>query len=251
MTSGLVAAIAAILIVTASGYGDETPNAAVKPVSREQQPNWKARHESFVKKAQAGGVDLLFLGDSITQGWEGNGKTEWQKHFEPLKAANFGIGGDRTEHLLWRITEGKELEGIDPKVAVIMIGTNNSGSNSAEEIAAGVTAIVKTLREKEPQMKLLLLGIFPRSGKPGKMLKDANSVAADELNTKIPAINKMIAGLADNKTVHYMDIGAKFLNENGALSKEIMPDFLHLSPKGYTIWAEAIKPKIEELLKGS
>src|SRR5690348_111913 len=103
------------------------------------------RHKAFLEIAKKGGVEVLFLGDSITHGWEG--QAAWKKYFEPLKAANFGIGGDRTQHVLWRITEGKELEGINPKAAVIMIGTNNMGPNSSEEIADGVAAIVSTLRK--------------------------------------------------------------------------------------------------------
>ncbi|MFN4257893.1 MAG: GDSL-type esterase/lipase family protein, partial [Gemmataceae bacterium] len=118
--------------------GKATTKAEPRP-----QPFWMARHESFLKRAAEGHVDVLFVGDSITQGWEGSGKAVWAKHFEPLKAANFGIGGDRTQHVLWRITEGKELQGIKPKAAVLMIGTNNMGSDSAEDIADGVKAIVQ------------------------------------------------------------------------------------------------------------
>jgi lysophospholipase L1-like esterase len=213
---------------------------------RTTEPNWKARHEKFLARAKEGGVDVLFLGDSITQGWEGAGKEAWKKTFEPLKAANFGIGGDRTEDVLWRITEGKELEGIDPKAVVLMIGTNNTGTNSAEEIASGVTAIVKTLRDKEPQAKVLLLGVFPRAG---KRPADATKVAGEELHPKIKEINQRIGKLDDGKHVVYLDIGGEFLDKDGALSKEIMPDFLHLSPKGYAIWAEAVEGKVKELLK--
>ncbi len=224
-------------------------NDAIVPASRIEQAGWKKRHESFAETARKGGVDVLFLGDSITQGWEGAGKDAWKKTFEPLKAANFGIGGDRTQHVLWRITEGKELEGIQPKVAVMMIGTNNSGTNSAEEIADGVKAIVKELRQARPDMKILLLGVFPRSGKPAKMLKDPDKAAADELQPKIKAVNDIIAKLDDGKNVFYLDIGGKFLDKDGALPKSIMPDFLHLSPKGYEIWTEAIEGKVKDLLK--
>ena len=222
-------------------------NTAVNPEPRTGGP--ATRHEQFLKRAAKGDVDVLFLGDSITQGWEGAGKDAWAKNFEPLKAANFGIGGDRTQHVLWRITTGKELEGINPKVAVLMIGTNNAGSNSAEEIAAGVEAIVQELRKQRPYMKVLLLGVFPRSGKPGKDLKDSNRVAANELNTKLPDVNKQIAKLDDGKMVKYLDIGSKFLDSEGGLSKDVMPDYLHLSKKGYDIWAEAIKEPVGEMLK--
>jgi lysophospholipase L1-like esterase len=207
------------------------------------------RHEKLLKRAAVGHVDVLFLGDSITQGWEGNGKDVWAKHFEPLNAANYGIGGDRTQHVLWRITAGKELEGLTPKLCVLMIGTNNAGSNSAEEIAEGVEAIVKELRHQKPHMKILLLAVFPRSGKAAKDLKDAGHVAADELNKKLPEVNKRLAKLDDGKMVRYLDIGPKFLDKEGGLSKEIMPDFLHLTKKGYEIWAEAIEGPVKEMVK--
>src|SRR5687767_8720610 len=125
------------------------------------QKGFMDRHEQFVQRARQGNVDVLFLGDSITAGWNGAGREVWRDKIEPLKPANFGIGGDRTQHVLWRITNG-ELDGISPKLAVLMIGTNNSGDHSAEQIATGVEKIVRTLREKLPQTKVLVLGIFPR-----------------------------------------------------------------------------------------
>jgi lysophospholipase L1-like esterase len=241
----LTAALLTCLL--AGSAGAQPKNSATTPEPR--TGGWTTRHEQFLKRAAQGDVDVLFLGDSITQGWEGAGKEVWAKHFGPRKAANFGIGGDRTQHVLWRITTGKELEGINPKVAVLMIGTNNAGANSAEEIAAGVEAVVRELRRQKPDMKVLLLGVFPRSGKAPKDLKDANRVAADELNTKLPDVNKRIARLDDGKAVKYLDIGPKFLDAEGGLSKDVMPDYLHLSPKGYAIWAEAIQEPLNELLK--
>jgi lysophospholipase L1-like esterase len=195
------------------------------------------RHKKFLAIAKKGGVEVLFLGDSITHGWEG--QKAWKEHFEPLKAANFGIGGDQTGHVLWRLTEGKELEGISPRVAVLMIGTNNSGRDSAPQIAEGIKAIVKTIQEKSPSTKVLLLGIFPRGEKAGNPFRK-----------KLANVNKIVANLDDDgKTVKYLDIGPKFLEEDGSLSKKIMPDFLHLSPRGYEIWAEAITPTLKEMLK--
>jgi lysophospholipase L1-like esterase len=196
------------------------------------------RHKQFLAIAKKGGVEVLFLGDSITEAWEGAGREAWKKAFEPLKAANFGIGGDQTGHVLWRLTEGQELEGITPKVAVLMIGTNNSGRDSAKQIAAGIKLIVKTIKEKSPTTKVLLLGIFPRGAK-----------AETDIRKKLANVNKIIAKLDDGgKTVKYLDIGAKFLEEDGSLSKSIMPDYLHLSPRGYEIWAEAVTPTLKEML---
>lgn len=234
------------LLATLAGYADaQAPaNTATKPAPRPQE-GWKKRHESFVERAKKGKVDVLFVGDSITQGWEGNGKDVWKEKFTAWNPANFGIGGDKTEHVLWRITEGKELEGIEPKVVVIMIGTNNMGANSASEIADGVTAIVKEFRKTEPQAKILLLGIFPRAG---KAMKDATVVPAADLMTKVNEVNEKIAKLDDGKSVHYLDISKKFLNSSGGLEKSIMYDYLHLTPEGYKIWAEAITKPVNDLL---
>jgi lysophospholipase L1-like esterase len=225
-------------LVWTTAADDKKPEAAtVKPTDRKVKW-WQDRHERFLKRAKMGDVDVLFLGDSITQGWEGSGKDVWKENFQPLKAANFGIGGDQTQHVLWRLQKGKELEGIHPKVVVLMIGTNNIGANSAEEIADGITAIVKELRHQLPDGKVLLLGVFPRSEK-----------ATDPVRDKIKDINKRIAKLDDSKHVTYLDIGDKFLEPDGNLSKDIMPDFLHLSAKGYERWAGNIKPTLAQMLK--
>jgi lysophospholipase L1-like esterase len=225
----------------------QTKNSAVVPEERKGGP--ADRHAKIAERAKKGNVDVMFLGDSITQGWEGAGKAVWAKDFASWNPGNFGIGGDRTQHVLWRLTEGKTLEGVNPKVCVMMIGTNNAGSNTAEEIAAGVAAIVSELRKQRPDMKILVLGVFPRSGKSPKDLKDPSKVMAEELHKKVPEINKLVSKLADGKSVHYLDIGGKFLDSEGSLPKEIMPDFLHLSGKGYQIWADAIKSQVGDLLK--
>ncbi len=180
---------------------------------------------------------MVFLGDSITAGWNRN-KEIWDKAFGAYEPVNFGIGGDRTQHVLWRITNG-ELDGIKPKAFVVMIGTNNSGADPADGIAKGVTKIVETLREKQPQAKILLLAVFPRGEKP-----EGNAARA-----KLAEVNQIISKLDDGKHVHYLDIGTKFTQVDGSLTKDIMPDFLHLSPAGYQIWADAIKDKLAELMK--
>lgn len=200
-----------------------------------------ASHERFVKTAQEGKAQLVFLGDSITAGWGGK-KDIWEKAFGKYQPANFGIGGDRTQHVLWRIQNG-ELDGIKPKACVVMIGTNNSGSDPAEGIAKGVTAIVETIRAKQPQAKILLLAVFPRGEKPSTPEK------ANPGRDKLKQVNEIIAKLDDGKNVHFLDIGAKFLQPDGSISKDIMPDFLHLSAAGYQIWADAISPKLAELMK--
>ncbi len=194
-------------------------------------------HEKFVEQAKQGGIDLLFLGDSITAGWASNGKDVWKEKYEPRNAANFGIGGDRTQHVLWRIENG-ELQNLKPKVVVVMIGTNNTAQGDADKIAQGITKIVKTAQAKTGA-KVLLLGVFPR----GK-----NAEKGGKQREKITRINEVISKLDDGKTVRYLDLKDKFQQPDGTIAKEIMPDFLHLSPKGYTIWAEAMEPLLAEMM---
>jgi lysophospholipase L1-like esterase len=207
--------------------------ATVVPQPREGP--WMEMHRSFLKRAEKGNVDLLFLGDSITQGWDGGGKKTWNRFFTPRNAANFGIGGDRTEHVLWRIQNG-ELKGIEPKVIVLMIGTNNSSDNTPDEIAQGVTAIVHDLRERLPKSRILLLGVFPRGQKPMA------------IRERLKSVNLQIAKLDDGSNVHYLDLGKAFLNDDGTISKEIMPDYLHLSQRGYRLWADAMEPTLWSML---
>ncbi|HVE42139.1 MAG TPA: platelet-activating factor acetylhydrolase IB subunit [Planctomycetota bacterium] len=217
------------LAAAAQGKG---PNTTI-PVEKDRN-----RHDEFLKVAKAGGVDLLFVGDSITDGWRGGGKAIWDKYFAPLKAANFGISGDRTEHVIWRMRNG-ELEGIAPKLAVLMIGTNNGG-DSAGDVALGIKTIISDIHDRHPRCKVLLLGIFPRSEKP------------DGARAKNDEVNKLIAKFvtfADTRRVAYLDIGAKFLAPDGTLPKDIMPDFLHPNEKGYQIWADAIIDKVKQMLQ--
>jgi lysophospholipase L1-like esterase len=216
---------------------DETPNPAITPVPRTGA--WVSRHEGINSAAKLGSTKLLFLGDSITQGWETKGEIDaiWQKYYAPRGALNAGISGDRTQHVLWRLDHGN-IDAIKPRLAVLMIGTNNSAHNSAEQIAEGIKAIVTKLRTKLPETKILVLAIFPRG-------PNAN----DPLRKVVQGTNAIVQKLADDKTVFYLDIGEKFLQPDGELSKEIMPDFLHLSPKGYQIWADATESKISELLE--
>ena len=194
------------------------------------------RHESFNKRVAKGNVDLVFIGDSITQGWEGRGKGVWAKYYGKRNTVNLGIGGDRTQHVIWRLDNGN-LKNITPKAAVIMIGTNNSGSNSSKEIAEGVEIIVKQIQAKSPKTKILLLAVFPRGTNNADKRRKVNKGA-----------NTIFSKLANGKSVHYLDIGPKFLQKDGTLTKEIMPDLLHLSEKGYTIWAESIEAQLAKLL---
>ncbi|MEX2176301.1 MAG: platelet-activating factor acetylhydrolase IB subunit [Pirellulaceae bacterium] len=215
--------------------GEDKPNDAV--VAAPRDGGWMKRHESFNERVKKGNVDLIFIGDSITQGWEGGGEKVWEEFYGERNAVNLGIGGDRTQHVLWRLDNGN-IEGIKPKLAVLMIGTNNSSSNTSEQIAAGITAIVEKLRTKLPETKVLILGVFPRGENK------------DNANRKVNAgANEIVKKLADDKHVFYLDIGGKFLAEDGTLSREIMPDLLHLNEKSYRIWAESIEPQVKKLME--
>ena len=217
-------------------------NTAIQPVPRD--PNWVKRHEGFVAQAKAGGVDLLFMGDSITDFWRHRGSNVWNQFYAPQHAANFGVSGDRTQHVLWRMDNG-ELAGIKPKVVVLMIGTNNTGKehdkktprNTPPEVIAGVTAVVNDIRAKLPASKILLLAIFPRGD------------SGPEQQAQINKINAAIAKLDDGKMVKFLDIGPKFLEADGTLPKSIMPDLLHPNERGYQIWADAMNPPLDEMMK--
>jgi lysophospholipase L1-like esterase len=208
-------------------------NSAVKPVPRDA--GWLKRHEAFVAHAKKGGVDLLFMGDSITDGWRS--QKLWRKKYMPLKAVDFGIGGDRTQHVLWRLQNG-ECEGIKPKVVVLMIGTNNMGDNSVAEIVEGVTAIVKEFRTRLPESKILLLGVFPRAEKRDEPLRK-----------KVEDVNREIAKLDDGRSVTYLDINQKFLDADGNLRKDLMPDLVHPNAAGYQVWADAMDSTLQTMLK--
>jgi len=227
---------------------DLAKTSAINPAPRDA--NWVKRHEGFVDIAKKGGINVLFVGDSITDAWRQpdpakGGKAVWDREFAPLGAANFGISGDRTQHVLWRLQNG-ELEGIQPKAVVLMIGTNNTGferdgttpRNTPAQTIEGVKAIVSHLRTKQPQAKILLLAIFPRGEKPDHPQR-----------AQIHEINAAIAKLHDGRHVHFLDIGQKFLARDGTLPKDIMPDFLHPNKKGYEIWAAAIKEPLAALLR--
>ena len=220
-------------------------NTAVVPVPRSFPTNWLSLHESFVARAKQGHVDLLFLGDSITAGWFwGNGGLNvWNKYYLPRHAAEFGIGYDRIQNVLWRIEHG-ELEGIKPKVVVLLIGTNNAGNeddgkprNTTPEIIEGVTTLVKELRVRLPASKILLLGIFPRGEKN------------DPVRAQVKEVNLHLARLDDGKRVRFLDIGSRLLEADGTLSREIMPDLLHPSERGYQIWAEAMQDTLAGMMK--
>jgi lysophospholipase L1-like esterase len=208
---------------------------------------FRTKHEAYVELAKKGDIDLLFMGDSITDFWRNAGpdgvvnppragKVVWDRYYGSLKAANFGISGDSTQGVLYRLQNG-EGQGFQPKAIVLMIGTNNAENCSTAEIAEGVGAVVLEMRQDFPEAKILLLGIFPR-GNPDAPVRKT-----------VLAVNPIIAKLNDSQHIFYLDIGSKFLDQNGVLQPDIMADKLHPNEKGYEIWAQAIQGPLAEMMK--
>ncbi len=197
---------------------------------------WYERHAADVAIATEGSAPVVFIGDSITQGWNGSGNAFWEKRFAPIGVANFGIGGDTTQNLLWRLSYGA-TGNLDPKAVVLLIGTNNLSftSDPPETIAAGIIAVVDALTQSYPNAGILLMGVFPRG-----------QTSDNKFRPQIDRINKIISQLESREQITYLDISPKLLESDGSLSPEIMPDFLHLSEEGYRRWAAAILPWIQE-----
>ncbi|MBC8103738.1 MAG: hypothetical protein H7Z41_14280 [Cytophagales bacterium] len=236
--------------LTANGKPVNSASAAV-PAAETQNPlvpspgywpeypkGWRNLHEDFVAKARrdASKIKVVFLGDSITQSWD---KALWQKHFAPAGAVNFGIGGDGVQQLQWRVDHG-ELDPLTPKLIVLMIGINNfwGKKGTSDEIAQGTAKLVKTLREKQPQSKILLLGILPAIESP-----------TDGTRVRIKAINAQYAKIADGRSVRFLDIGNAFLEPDGRISKAVMGDYLHPTSAGYQRYLDALLPTFEEMRK--
>ena len=198
---------------------------------------WMPRFEANKARLAQGNVDMLWVGDSITNGWDNTGKAVWDQYYANRNAVNMGFGWDRTEHVLWRI-ENTDFSKVSPKLAVVMIGTNNSDGDaySAEEIADGIIAICDQLHTKLPEMKILLLAIFPRGAGPSPQRE------------KIATASKLASRIADGKTIFYLDISNQFLNPDGSLSRDIFPDLLHPNLEGYRIWARSIEPTVAKLM---
>ncbi len=211
-------------------------NSAVIPASRGDEPSWHDRDAAMSAKAKQGNIDLAFIGDSITHGWEGRGKPVWEKYYGDRNAINLGIGGDRTEHVVWRLLNGN-LGKIQPKVVVLMIGTNNTGHllQDPDQVAEGVERILQILKQRLPKTNIVLHGIFPRD----------NPLHENRLNNI--AINQRLRRFADEERVDFLEIGDVFLEEGGTIDPKIMPDRLHLSEEGYERWAKTLEPKLQAL----
>ena len=241
----LLAAAVMVAMVLPQTFAAPTtaPATASAPIPRparpatQPDPTWVQYHADFVAQAQTGKAQLLFLGDSITRGWR-SAADVWESHFAKFTPANFGIGGDRTEHVLWRLQHG-ELDGLSPKLIVLLIGTNNTARlDKPAETAEGIKAILATIAQKCPKTTVLLLSLLPR----GEDATDAGRINNERLNA-------LIATFDDGKKVKYLDITGKFLAADGKLvAGAYQADSLHLDHKGYEIFAEAITPTITELM---
>jgi len=207
------------------------------------------KHERILARARSGPVGLLFLGDSITERWH-VAPHIWDAYYGKYQPANFGIGGDRTQNVIWRIEHG-ELDGIAPKVVVLMLGTNNSLDYNAEEIAAADRKIVAMLRARLPATRILVLGIFPRGPRDpkGNPVTPAGIDEAARRMRTIDAVNRDLATLDDGKSVRFLNINEVFLGQDGRIPKAIMPDQLHPGPAGYQLWADAMQALLEEMMK--
>ena len=237
------AILVAILALGLSAIDHAPPpdNPAVAPQARTGP--WLRQHEAFVDRARDGKMDLLFIGDSITALWDKTAPIVWERYYAPRNPANFGIGGDHTQHILWRLDHG-ELDGIRPRVVVLMVGTNNVPHETEDQVFDGVKAVVDRVRARLTESKVLLLGVFPRG------LDRDPSQATTAPDPRVPRLNARLAMLDDGESTRYLDVGPSLLNDSGQLVQTIQPDFLHLSRKGYQIWADTMEPKLWEMMGG-
>jgi lysophospholipase L1-like esterase len=236
-------------LLTVACAGIASAHTAIEPVARDDNYAVKRRAQ-ILERAKEGHINAVFLGDSITDFWrfeepKRGGRLIWDREITPLGAANFGISADRTQHVLWRIQQG-DLDGLQPRALVMMIGTNNTGferdkvtpRNTPAETIEGISAIVRTLRERLPETKILLLAIFPRGAQPDEPQR-----------AQIAEINAGIQTLADQQHVFWLDFSAQLLEADGTLSPEVMPDYLHPGAKGYRIWMDAMREPLLKLLQ--
>lgn len=234
----IIAAFCALALFATAQVG----RAAADIAEPRKDPNSQLAHKQLVQKAHAGRIDLYFLGDSITRRWGATDYPDflahWKKSFHGWNAGNFGWGADSTQHILWRITNG-ELDGVNPKVIVLLAGTNNIGNNpkpdAAGQTVKGITAIIGACKAKAPKATIILMAILPRND-------------GEHSNAAIAEVNEQIAKLADGKTVRFLNINDQLADAQGKLFEGMTVDKLHLSLKGYEVWAKNLKPIFTELL---
>jgi lysophospholipase L1-like esterase len=254
MKAGFCKSLLLALLLAAGQCHAQAPAPAPKPSASEAFPKkddgtFLKKHEAILARAKSGPVGLLFLGDSITERWR-IAPHIWETYYGKYQPANFGIGGDRTSHVIWRIEHG-ELDGIAPKVVVLMLGTNNSLDYDAEQIAAADRKLVSMIRARLPDTKILVLGIFPRGprDREGNPITQAHIDEAAKRMQTIDAVNRDLARLDDGKTIRFLNINEVFLGQDGRIPRAIMPDQLHPGAAGYQLWADAMQPLLESMLK--
>src|SRR5579885_526342 len=239
--------VACLLAAGAAPAAAEDPGPADQPAPRTDE-NSRVAHEQLLQKARQGRIDIYFEGDSITRRWGATDYPEllanWKKNFFGWNAADFGWGADRTQNILWRLEHG-ELDGVHPKVIVLLAGTNNVGnsvpaegdSTKIAEITRGMEKILQLMRTKAPEATIILMGIFPRNDNPAVM-------------PTIKRINANLSRLADGRKIRYLNINDRLADPDGNLFPGMMNerDKLHPTVKAYQIWADALKPIFREIL---
>ena len=245
-----------LLPLTALGDAAPPKPATVRGIPRTDR-NSQIAHEQMLAKARQGRIDVYFVGDSITRRWGTSDPqyadflANWKRNFFGWNAANFGWGGDTVQNVLWRLENG-ELDGVNPKVIVVMAGTNNLGNAppdpgakdaKVEEVVAGIGAILDVAREKAPAATIVLIGITPRNDGPHGRGERAKATAAT-----IARINERLAAFADGTKVRYLNINDRLADASGKLFDGVTVDGLHLSVRGYQVWADALKPVLTEVL---
>jgi len=242
--------LAAISGMAWGGSRPRTEESAVTPLFASWHKSQNDQIMADLKKS-GGDVGFLLIGDSIIAGWPSKGRASYAT-FQKWKPLNMAISAEHTEHILYRLLNGN-IEGIKPKAAMILIGTNNLGhepKEKAEWVTAGVKKVIDTVRAKSPGTKILLLAMFPRGAeKKGADGIFKNTKPTDSIRQRTVEANKLLASIADNKMVFFMDIGDMFVAADGSIKTEIMPDNLHPNEAGYQLWLAAVKPKLDELMK--
>lgn len=238
----LLALMPAAMAQTEARVGHVHPDASAA-MSKKDDGQFLTLHESFLARGKAGPIGVVFLGDSITNHWK-IAPEIWRRYYEQFQAVNFGISGDTTQNVIWRVENG-ELDGIHPRVVVLMIGTNNSGTNTAAEIFAADKKIVGLIRAKVPTTQVLLLAIFPR----GPRERDGKGPNYEQRMTVLDAVNRQLATLDDGTNVRYLDIGPKFRGSDGKIPDAVMADQVHPTIAGYQIWADAMQPLLVQMMR--
>jgi len=229
----------ALLLVACEGVAPDRARSDPDPTlpAMRRDALFAHRHESMLARPDRPAIELVFLGDSILRRLETDGRTTWQRYYADRRAANFAVEGDRTQNVLWRIDHGA-FDGMHPRVVVVGIGTNNLAENDAAATAAGVEAVVVSVRARVPDARILLLALLPR----GRWTPD------DPLRRRVEETNARLAAWARTHDVAYADLGAVLLDPDGRIASRWLPDGLHPSAEGYARLAEALEPILVSIL---